>query len=250
MKTVAVIPARYGSTRFEGKPLALIAGRSMIERVFSSVRQSPSVDEVIVATDDQRIVAAVERFGGRAVMTSDRHRSGTDRVNEVAEQLGLAPDDILINVQGDQPLVQSACFDEVIQPLRQDPELGMSTLAIRISNEREYHDPKDCKVILDQRGFALYFSRAPIPFVRDPDDPLICYKHLGIYAYRRSFLALFSRLASGPLEKAEKLEQLRALEHGHPIKVALTRFDSPEVDLPRDIARIEKILAGQKGDRP
>lgn len=250
MKTVAVIPARYGSTRFKGKPLALIAGRSMIERVYCSVSQSRSVNEVIVATDDQRIVAAVERFGGKAAMTSDRHRSGTDRVNEVAEQLGLARDDILINVQGDQPLVQSACFDEVVRPLVEDPELGMSTLAIRISNEREYHDPKDCKVTLDQRGFALYFSRAPIPFVRDPGDPLICYKHLGIYAYRRSFLALFSQLDSGPLETTEKLEQLRALEHGHPIKVVLTRFDSPEVDLPRDIARIEKLLAGQNGDRP
>ena len=250
MKTVAVIPARYGSTRFKGKPLALIAGRSMIERVYCSVRRSRSVNEVIVATDDQRIVDAVERFGGKAAMTSDRHRSGTDRVNEVAEQLGLARDDILINVQGDQPLVQSACFDEVVQPLVEDPELGMSTLAIRISNDREYRDPKDCKVTLDQRGFALYFSRAPIPFVRDPGDPLICYKHLGIYAYRRSFLALFSQLDSGPLEKTEKLEQLRALEHGHPIKVVLTRFDSPEVDLPRDIARIEKLLAGQNGDRP
>ena len=248
MRTVAVIPARYASTRFEGKPLALIAGRSMIERVYTSVNRSPSVNEVVVATDDRRIAQAVEAFRGRAVMTSDQHRSGTDRVNEVAGQMGLAAEDIVINVQGDQPMVQSACFDQVVQPLQDDPDLGMSTLAIRIRNEREYRDPKDCKVTIDLKGYALYFSRAAIPMLRDPGEPqaekVISYKHLGIYAYRRWFLDLFSRLPSGPLEMAEKLEQLRALEHGYPVKVVLTQFDSPEVDLPQDIPRIERLLSG------
>jgi 3-deoxy-manno-octulosonate cytidylyltransferase (CMP-KDO synthetase) len=145
-------------------------------------------------------------------------------------------------VQGDQPLVHPASFDQVVQPLIQDPDLGMSTLAIRINDQSEYHNPKDCKVTLDQQGYALYFSRAPIPFFRDQSENMRSYKHLGIYAYRFWFLEIFNQLPGSPLEQAEKLEQLRALEHGHPIKVVITRFDSPEVDLPEDIKRIEKIM--------
>ena len=243
MKVVAVIPSRYGSTRFEGKPLAMIAGKSMIQRVYESAARSQSVSSVAVATDDSRIAAAVRAFGGEVMMTSESHRSGTDRVAEAAELLGLDGGDIVINIQGDQPMVDSRCFDQVVAPLIADPELGMSTLAIRISEMREYTDPKDCKVVMDRNGFALYFSRAAIPYAREANDPVVCHKHLGIYAYTRRFLEIFRALPPGGLERIEKLEQLRALENGYPIKVVLTEYDSPEVDLPEDIARIEKKLS-------
>lgn len=215
----------------------------MIERVYRSAAGAVSIQEVLVATDDDRIVDVVESFGGRALMTSDTCRSGTDRVAEVAELLNLADRDIVINIQGDQPLVRSECFDQVVRPLLDDTDLGMSTLAIRIRDDREYKSSKDCKVAMDRQGYALYFSRAPIPFARDEGDPAASYKHLGIYAYRRGFLDIFRNLPTGTLERIEKLEQLRALEYGYRIKVVLTDHDSPEVDLPEDIPRIEALLA-------
>lgn len=242
MRIIAVIPSRYGSTRFEGKPLALIAGKSMIQMVYESAARSKSVSEVVVATDDQRIHEAVNRFGGQAMMTSSAHRSGTDRVAEVAERLRLAPDEIVINIQGDQPLVHPDCFDAVAEPLVTSPDIGMSTLGYEITDRREYHNPKDCKLVMDHQGFALYFSRAPIPFARDGGETFPVYKHLGVYAYTRRFLDLFRHLPTGSLEEIEKLEQLRALEHGHRIKVVITPHDSPEVDLPEDIPRIERLI--------
>ncbi len=243
MRIVAVIPSRFGSTRFEGKPLALIAGKQMIRHVYERTARSTAVTQVVVATDDARIRAAVEQFGGKALMTSAALRSGTDRVAAAAEQLRLAGDDIVINVQGDQPLIDPRCFAQVVAPLQSAADLGMSTLAIKISDFREYHNPKDCKVVLDARNFALYFSRAPVPFVRDADQTVDAYKHLGIYAYRKHFLDLFSTLPTGRLEAIEKLEQLRALENGLPIRVEITSHDSPEVDLPEDIVRIEKMIS-------
>jgi len=242
MRIVAIIPSRYGSTRFEGKPLAVIAGKSMIQRVYESAARAKTVSEVVVATDDQRIFDAVRAFNGKVLMTSQDHPSGTDRVGEAAEQLGLAPNDIAINVQGDQPLVHFGCFDAVVDPLIRDRELGMSTLAFAITDLQEYTNPKDCKVVMDHQGYALYFSRAPIPFARDADDHFTVYKHLGVYAYTRQFLDLFRRLPAGRLERIEKLEQLRALEYGHRIKVIVTPHDSPEVDLPVDIPRIERMI--------
>ncbi|MCJ8501271.1 3-deoxy-manno-octulosonate cytidylyltransferase [Desulfatitalea alkaliphila] len=242
MRIVAIIPARYGSTRFEGKPLAPIAGKPMIQHVYESAARAQRVSEVVVATDDQRIADAVGRFGGRVRMTSAENRSGTDRVAEVAEQMALAGDDIVINVQGDQPLVRSACFDAVVAPLLADADLGMSTLAFVIRDWQEYTNPKDCKVVMDQNSNALYFSRAAIPFDRDGLPEMQAFKHLGVYAYTRRFLDVFRQLPTGHLERMEKLEQLRALEYGHTIKVVITPYDSPEVDLPEDIARIEKML--------
>lgn len=242
MKIAAIIPARFESSRFQGKPLAAIAGKAMIQRVYESARQAAKIDQVAVATDDRRIYEAVRRFGGHALMTSADHRSGTDRVAEAAKNLGLGPDDIVINVQGDQPLVNPNCFNQVVEPLLTDSTLGMCTLAFRIIDPQEYGNPKDCKVTLDHEGFALYFSRAAIPFDRDGDQAFDAYKHLGIYAYPCRFLEIFAQLPVGRLESIEKLEQLRALEFGHRIKVVITPYDSPEVDLPEDIPRIEKLI--------
>ncbi len=245
MKVVAVIPSRFGSSRFEGKPLASIVGKPMIQRVYETSAKSSIVDRVVVATDDARIFEAVEQFGGEVVMTSEAQRSGTDRVAEAAEHLGLEMDDIVINVQGDQPLMAPQCLKEVVAPLIADRDLGFSTLAFRIVDPQEYDNPKDVKVVMDHRGYALYFSRAPVPFARDEGEIFDSYKHLGVYAYRRRFLEIFRELTTGRLESIEKLEQLRALEHGHRIKVVVTAYDSPEVDLPSDILRIEKMISGR-----
>ena len=244
MKIVAIIPSRFGSSRFEGKPLASIAGKSMIQHVYETSTKSSIVNRVVVATDNDKIFQAVELFGGKAVMTSESQRSGTDRVGEAAELLEMEMEDIVINVQGDQPLMDPRCLDDVVAPLREEHDLGISTLAFRIVDPREYENPKDVKVVTDHQGNALYFSRAPVPFARDEGEAFDSYKHLGVYAYRRRFLEVFRNLPTGRLEKIEKLEQLRALEYGHQIRVVVTAYDSPEVDLPSDIPRIEKLIMG------
>jgi len=246
MKSVIIIPARYHSTRFEGKPLAKICGKPMIQRVYENSKKAEKINHVIVATDDHRIAEAVRAFSGEVIMTSDQNRSGTDRVAEAAEKMGLSSKDIIVNVQGDQPLIAPQCLDEVIRPFYDDSEIEMSTLAFKIIRKEEITNPKDVKVTFDQNGFALYFSRSPIPFGRDRSTNFDTYKHLGIYAYTKQYLDIFRNLPEGRLEKIEKLEQLRALEHGHKIKVVLTEYDSPEVDLAEDIERIEKILGSFK----
>jgi len=242
MKIVAIIPSRYGSTRFDGKPLAVIAGKPMIRLVYERAIKAEKISDVFVATDDSRIYDAVLGFGGKAVMTSAESRSGTDRVAEAAEKIGLAMDDIVVNVQGDQPFFYQACINDLVEPFFADPDLGISTLAFKIINKREITDPKDVKVTFDSAGFALYFSRSPIPFGRDSSDSFDVYKHLGFYAYTRNFLEIYRNLPRGRLAVIEKLEQLRALEYGHKIKVIVTDYDSPEVDLPEDIARVEKAM--------
>ena len=242
MKKVVIIPARWGSSRLEGKPLRKIAGKAMIQRVCERCLQARNVDDVVVATDDERIVEAVEAFGAKAVMTGLENRSGTDRAADAARRMGLSEGDLIINIQGDQPMIEPVCIDEVIQPFMEDPGLEMATLGFRIVDEREITDPKDVKLVMDHDGFALYFSRAPIPHPRDAGTNPDYYKHLGVYAYKRGFLETFRDLSSGILEEIEKLEQLRVLEHGHRIKVVITEHDSPEVDLDLDIARIEEKL--------
>jgi 3-deoxy-manno-octulosonate cytidylyltransferase (CMP-KDO synthetase) len=241
---VVIIPSRYGSSRFEGKPLALIHGRPMIQWVYERSRKAENITDVVAATDDRRIYEAVRGFGGKALMTSEANRSGTDRVGEAAGLMGLAPQDLVINIQGDQPLIDPRCLDDLVAPflLPEGPGLDMATLAFRIVNPREITDPKDVKVTFDRAGNALYFSRAPIPFPRDAATDVATYKHLGVYAYSRHFLDIFRSLPEGDLERIEKLEQLRALEHGYAIRVVLTPYDSPEVDLPEDIGRIEAQL--------
>ena len=243
MRVVVIIPSRYASSRFDGKPLAVICGKPMIEWVFRRAVQAKCVDAVYVATDDDRIRRAVERFGGRSIMTTSACRSGTDRVAEAADRLGLDETDVVVNIQGDQPLVDPRCFDAVVQPFYVDPDVQMSTLAFAIVDPREITDPKDVKVTFDNRGDALYFSRATIPWGRDGMGGYTLYKHLGVYAYTRHFLERFRNLAPGRLEEIEKLEQLRAMEHGHRIRVVVTPHDSPEVDLPVDIGRIEAKMS-------
>lgn len=245
MKTVAVIPSRYESSRFNGKPLAMIAGKPMIQRVYEQTGRASGIDRVVVATDDERICRAVEAFGGNAMITSRDNKSGTDRAAEAVRSMGLAPEDIVINVQGDQPLVDPRSIASVASPFLSDPTLDMSTLAFRIVREEEITNPKDVKVTFDREGFALYFSRSPIPFARDAHTVFDVYKHLGVYAYTKRFLDIFTGLPEGRLESIEKLEQLRALECGYRIKVMITEYDSPEVDVPEDVNRIEKMLSAQ-----
>jgi len=240
--TLAVIPSRYGSSRFEGKPLALICGKSMIQRVYEQTQKSSAVTRTVVATDDTRILNAVKAFGGEAVMTSDTCRSGTDRVAETANLLNISDDEIIVNIQGDQPVFNPLTIDEMILPFKDEPELAMSTLAFKIQDKREITDPKDVKVTFDKNGFAMYFSRAQIPYPRDGQTGVDFYKHLGFYAYKKRFLDKIIALPTGTCENVEKLEQLRVLEFGYRIKVVITTYDSPEIDLPEDIERIETGL--------
>jgi 3-deoxy-manno-octulosonate cytidylyltransferase (CMP-KDO synthetase) len=242
---IAVIPARYGSTRFPGKALADINGKPMIQWVYERTARSKMIHRVIVATDDERILRAVKLFGGEAIMTSSHHLSGTDRIAEVTESLDC---DLVVNVQGDEPLIQSAMIDEVISPLACDPSILMGTLCRKIEDRDEAFDPNVVKVVFDINGFALYFSRAPIPWDRDSwafkdswqehalKSPL--YKHIGIYVYRREFLLSYSHMPQTALEAVEKLEQLRAIEHGYRIKTVVTGYDSFGVDIPDDLSKI------------
>ncbi len=242
MRVVVIIPSRHGSTRFEGKPLAAICGKPMIQWVCRRAMKARCIESVHVATDDGRIRDAVNAFGGNVIMTSSTCRSGTDRVAEAACRLGLDMGDVVVNIQGDQPLVDPRCLDALVQPFHEDPAVKMSTLAFAIVDAREITDPKDVKVTFDNNMDALYFSRATIPHGRDGFVGFDTYKHLGVYAYTLEFLECFTSLAPGRLENVEKLEQLRAMEYGHRIRIVVTPYDSPEVDLPVDIQRIEEKI--------
>jgi 3-deoxy-manno-octulosonate cytidylyltransferase (CMP-KDO synthetase) len=238
MKLIALIPARYGSTRFPGKPLALIAGQPLIQRVYEQALKVRELDGLYVATDDERIRECVEGFGGQAVMTRPDHPSGSDRLAEAARLLGLSYDDIVVNIQGDQPLFPLDLIAKLAAPLKRDPEAVMVTPARKISDPEAAADPNVVKVVFDRRHRALYFSRSPLPYWRDAENPYF-YRHLGIYAYRVGFLQKFVHLPPGRWEAAEKLEQLRALEHGFPIHIVETDGDTLEVDTPADLARAE-----------
>ena len=244
MAIFAFIPARFQSSRFPGKPLAPIAGKPMIQHVWERAVSCGGLSEVVVATEDERIAACVAEFGGKAVMTDGFHRSGTDRICEAALKTGVRDDDIVVNIQGDQPLLRSSSITQLVEPLAADPAISMSTLKWKIRDRADVANPNHVKVVTDARGFAIYFSRHPIPYYRDRDREEVHYKHLGLYAYRMRFLATYTRLPEGPLESAEKLEQLRALEHGYPIKVVETPYNSIEVDVPADIRKVEKSIPG------
>jgi len=245
MKTICIIPARYESSRFEGKPLADICGRPMIQHVYERVLKSSAVSYAAVATDDERIFTAVKKFGGNVIMTSSEHRSGTDRIAEAISTLDNINDaDVIVNIQGDQPLFEPSQVDEVTGPLLKDPSIDMSTLIYRIKREEEITHPNAVKVVFDRDGFAIYFSRSTIPYVRGSNSEIPYYKHHGIYAYRKSFLVTFTRLEEGYLEKLEALEQLRAIEHGYRIKVVETSYDSVEVDTPEELERVKRIING------
>ena len=254
MKVVAVIPARYGSTRFEGKPLADILGKPMIRWVYEGVCESKLIDRTIVATDDQRIMDAVHQFGGKAMMTSPTHVTGSDRVAEVGRKLR---DEIIVNIQGDEPILRGSIIDKAIRPLLKDPKIPMATLMTRIEEVKDWINPNVVKIVVDQKGFALYFSRSPIPYPRDLNVqkllsttsagrnllPHRVFKHIGVYVYRRNFLLRFSKMKPSPLEKLEKLEQLRALENGYPIKVTLVDYEPLSVDTPEDLKKVVSFLS-------
>jgi 3-deoxy-manno-octulosonate cytidylyltransferase (CMP-KDO synthetase) len=242
LRVVVVIPARFGSTRLAGKPLVSLAGQPMIQRVYERAKLAQTVHRVIVATDDDRIVKAVEAFGGEARMTRPDHRTGTERVAEVAaHEIG----DVFVNVQGDEPLLDPAAVDTAVNALLDDPATAVSTVATPIKTPGDIMDPNVCKVVLDFDENALYFSRAPIPWVRDAAGKLQVrhLKHLGLYVFRREALLEYPTLPQGQLERVEQLEQLRWLENGWKIRVAEVEHDAISVDVPEDVARVEKILA-------
>lgn len=247
MQIIALIPARYGSTRFPGKPLAPILGRPLIQRVYEQARLVPELDTVWVATDDERIRDCVLSFGGQAVMTRADHPSGSDRLAEAATLLRLAPEDLVINIQGDQPVFPPELIGQLAAVLRQDPAAAMATPARRVDDLELALNPNVVKVVFDQHHRALYFSRSPLPYWRDGQAPYF-YKHIGIYAYRMDFLQKFVTLPPGRWEDAEKLEQLRALEHGFPIHIVETTGDTLEVDTPEDLQKAEIYLRKAKGE--
>jgi 3-deoxy-manno-octulosonate cytidylyltransferase (CMP-KDO synthetase) len=270
MTAIVIIPARYESTRFPGKPLYSLRGMPVIQYVYNNSKLSHLANDVIVATDSEKILEKVQTFGGKAVMTDKKHPSGTDRIAEVAKSMDY---EIIVNVQADEPLISPEMIDDVITVL-DDKRASIGTLAKKIEDLSEITDPNVVKVVFDKEGFALYFSRSPIPFHRDEwqlmskeqrakstpsltlpprgrgqgwggDSELLtfhCYKHVGIYSYRRDVLLALSRMEQTELEKIEKLEQLRALENGMKIKIKETFFETYGVDTPEDIERIEKCL--------
>ena len=246
MAVVAIIPARYGSTRFPGKPLAKIGDKPMIQHVYESTSRTRGLDRVLVATDDERIEKIVRGFGGEVVMTSKDHASGTDRSAAVAKKLKA---DWVVNVQGDLPFLSPETIGRTLRPLRRDRSIPMGTICTPIYHEEEWHNPNVVKVVRDLKGFALYFSRAAIPYLRNDksrdegtQEKIWGYRHIGLYVYRRDFLLKLARLAPTLLEQAERLEQLRALAHGQSIFVAEVADQSVEVDSPEDLIKAENYL--------
>jgi len=243
MRAVGVIPARYQASRFPGKPLAPIAGIPMIQRVWQAARGAKSLDRVIVATDDARIADVCRGFGAEVVLTRADHPSGTDRIAEVAARLS---DDVIVNVQGDEPLIEGFVIDAAIEALALDRQAAIATV-VHAADAGALADPNRVKVVLDRRGRALYFSRSAIPFTREGREPPVCWQHVGLYAYRRPFLLRFPALPPTPAEQAEGLEQLRVLEHGFAIRCAVVEgWRSAAVDVPADVARVEARLVERR----
>ncbi|MFO8056141.1 MAG: 3-deoxy-manno-octulosonate cytidylyltransferase [bacterium] len=255
MKVVAIIPARYSSARFPGKVVTPIAGKPMIQRVWERASQAKGVEEVIVATDDDKVQKAVTGFGGKCIMTSSECRSGTERCAEAADKISA---DIVINVQGDEPLINPRSLELLISPFREDDRLGMATLRYPIKSYEAFVNPNIVKVICDEQDHALYFSRLSIPYFREKQDLLqewaetgerpaellpVPMKHIGVYAYRESFLQALTRLPRTDLEAAELLEQLRVLAWGFKIKVVPTSHDSMGVDIKEDVQKVEETIA-------
>lgn len=247
MKFIGIIPARFASTRFPGKPLAMLGGKTVIQRVYEQT--TAILDEAYVATDDERIYQAVEQFGGRAIMTRTDHKSGTDRIEEAAEKIGTQAD-VIINIQGDEPFIQQSQI-ETLMHLFDDPTTQIGTLGKRFETIEAVQNPNSPKIVTDKRGFALYFSRSIIPYIRGKEQgewlqhfPFL--KHLGLYAYRREVLREITLLPQSPLEIAESLEQLRWLENGYRIRVGLTDVETVGIDTPEDLQRAEAFLASRE----
>jgi 3-deoxy-manno-octulosonate cytidylyltransferase (CMP-KDO synthetase) len=242
MTAVGIIPARHASSRFPGKPLVPIAGRPMVQWVWEGTRRAKRLREVFVATDDERIAEACRAFGAPVIMTQVHHATGTDRLAEAARGL---EDDVVVNVQGDEPLIEGFVIDAVVEALLEDPSVPMATAAHEAPPEAA-GDPNRVKVVCDRHGHALYFSRSPIPARGSEGAEPRYWQHVGLYAYRRAFLLDFVHLERTPAEQAEALEQLRALEHGHAIRVAVVEgWRGASVDVPEDVARVERALAAR-----
>lgn len=256
MKIVGIIPARYGSTRLPGKVLAEIAGKPMVQHVYERARQARCLSEVIVATDDDRVYRAVTEFGGRAEMTSPYHQTGTDRLAEVARRIDA---DLIVNIQGDEPLLDPSVVEAAVAPFLCEPGLRMGTVATPIRHLSEHLSDSVVKVVTDRRGFALYFSRCPIPFFRldnpspwpqesrrqHPVSHLWPLRHIGLYVYTAETLLWFAGLEPTPLEQTEKLEQLRALENNCPIRVVTVDYSPIAVDTPEDLERVRRLMEGR-----
>jgi 3-deoxy-manno-octulosonate cytidylyltransferase (CMP-KDO synthetase) len=238
-KILGVIPARFASTRFPGKVLAHIAGKTMLQHVYERASLSTYLTSTLIATDDDRVYSVARSFGARVRMTREDHLSGTDRVAEVASAENA---EIIVNIQGDEPLIDPAAIDAAILPMVHEPELVMGTLKKRIEDPREIIDPNVVKVVTNTAGDAIYFSRCPIPFEREKSSSTPYFKHIGLYVYQREFLLVYSTLPVGPLETAERLEQLRALENGYRIHVVETEYESLGVDTPEDLQRVSRLF--------
>ncbi len=238
MKIIGVIPARWASTRFEGKVLADIAGKPMLQHVWERVSQSKLLDEVIIACDNDNVKMVAEDFGAKVVLTSKEHTCGTDRIAEVVNSIDV---EIVLNIQGDEPLIDSKSIDDLIAAISEDKSCNMATMIRPMTDVKEIENPNIVKVITDAKGNAIYFSRAKIPYERD-ERKAVFYKHFGIYAFRKKFLFQFRDLPRGKLEEIEKLEQLRVIENGYKIKTVIAQNDSIGVDTPEDLKKIEKLF--------
>lgn len=240
MEVIGVIPARYASVRFEGKLLADLLGKPVIQHVWENALKARTLNDLVVACDDDRIYKAVTGFGGKAVMTAKGHTSGTERALEVISDLDVK---VVVNIQGDEPLVHPSMIDDVAYFLLNNPDMPVATISKRIEHEEEIPDANVVKVVTDKKGHALYFSRWPIPFVRDEEPGMrIHYKHIGLYAYSKDFLFTYKNLSPSKLEKFEKLEQLRVLENGYPIKVIETKYETIGVDTREDLEKVRQYL--------
>jgi len=243
MKAIGVIPARWAATRFEGKVLANLLGKPVIQHVWENAKKAKTLDDLVIACDDERILKAVEKFGGKAVYTSPNQPSGTDRLAEVVNPIDVK---IAVNIQGDEPLVKPIMIDNLVIALQEEKDAQMATVMKRIDDDAELTNSNVVKVVVDRNGYALYFSRYAIPYNRteetDPKKRPVYYKHIGLYAFTKDFLFTFKKLPPSLLENAEKLEQLRALEYGYRIKVIETKFDTVGVDRPEDLKRAEEAL--------
>ncbi len=252
MDAIGIIPARYGSTRFEGKVLKDLCGKPVIQHVYERAKKAKTLDDLIIGADDDRIIKAVESFGGKVIFTSKSHTTGTDRLAEVANDVDVR---IVVNIQGDEPLVNPLVIDDLVRTMQGDPTIVMATVVKKSYSDEEFRSPDVVKAIVDENGFALYFSRSPIPTLLNPAAPsqeeasvkdgahgTFFYKHLGLYAYTKDFLFTFKNLPVSYLETNERLEQLRALEHGYRIKVIETKFETVGVDTPQDLELARTVL--------
>jgi 3-deoxy-manno-octulosonate cytidylyltransferase (CMP-KDO synthetase) len=247
VKAIGVIPARWGATRFEGKVIADLLGKPVIQHVWENARKARTLDDLVVACDDERIAQVVESFGGKAVYTSPNQPSGTDRLAEVVNPLDIK---IAVNIQGNEPLVKPIMIDNLVLALEEEKEAQMATIIKRVEDESELTNSNVVKAVVDKNGYALYFSRYAIPYNRtgetDPKKRPVYYKHIGLYAFTKDFLFTFRNLPHSSLENAEKLEQLRALEYGYKIKTVETKFDTIGIDRPEDIRRAEEAILRER----